>query len=60
MLEVRNIFKTYEGKPLLSGISFSVAKGETICLLGASGSGKSHFCGSSLDWNILNAGIIFV
>ncbi len=41
MLEVRNIFKTYENKPLLRGISFSVAQGETICLLGASGSGKS-------------------
>lgn len=41
MLEVRNIFKTYEGKPLLKDISFTVAEGETICLLGASGSGKS-------------------
>ena len=41
MLEVRNIFKTYEGKPLLNNISFMVAESETICLLGASGSGKS-------------------
>ncbi|NPV86678.1 MAG: ABC transporter ATP-binding protein [Anaerolineae bacterium] len=41
MLEVRNIHKTYEGRPLLCGVSFSVDVGETVCLLGASGSGKS-------------------
>ncbi|MBV6452743.1 MAG: Spermidine/putrescine import ATP-binding protein PotA [Anaerolineales bacterium] len=41
MLEVQNIFKSYEDKPLLNGISFTIAEGETVCLLGASGSGKS-------------------
>lgn len=41
MLELRDIYKTYEGQPLLRGISFTVDKAETICLLGASGSGKS-------------------
>ena len=41
MLEITHLHKTYEGQPLLKGISFSLAAGETICLLGASGSGKS-------------------
>jgi len=41
MLEVKDIYKTYEGKPLLQGISFRLERGETICLLGSSGSGKS-------------------
>lgn len=41
MLEVNDIWKDYEGQPLLRGISFTVARGETVCLLGASGSGKS-------------------
>ena len=41
MLELRDIFKTYNNQPLLRGISFSVDEGETVCLLGASGSGKS-------------------
>jgi ABC-type Fe3+/spermidine/putrescine transport system ATPase subunit len=41
MLEVHEIHKTYEGQPLLRGVSFSVGQGETVCLLGPSGSGKS-------------------
>lgn len=41
MLELCHLSKTYEGKPLLSDVSFTVAEGETVCLLGASGSGKS-------------------
>jgi len=41
MLEVSDVFKNYEGKPLLDSISFKVGEGEAICLLGVSGSGKS-------------------
>ncbi len=41
MLSVKNIEKTYEGKPLLKKVSFEVKHDETVCLLGASGSGKS-------------------
>ena len=41
MLQVEKIFKTYEGKSLLRGVSFSVGQNETVCLLGPSGSGKS-------------------
>ncbi len=41
MLEVLNILKSYEGMPLLRGVSFTVSQDETVCLLGPSGSGKS-------------------
>ena len=41
MLTVENIEKSYEGKPLLNKISFTVKEDETVCLLGSSGSGKS-------------------
>jgi ABC-type Fe3+/spermidine/putrescine transport system ATPase subunit len=41
MLEIRDIWKSYEGQPLLNGVSFGIQAGETVCLLGRSGSGKS-------------------
>ena len=41
MLELRDIHKSYDGQPLLRGISFRVGRDETVCLLGPSGSGKS-------------------
>lgn len=41
MLELTDIHKSYENQPLLTGISFTVAEGESVCLLGPSGSGKS-------------------
>lgn len=41
MLSVKNLYKEYENQPLLQGVSFEVQQGETICLLGRSGSGKS-------------------
>jgi spermidine/putrescine transport system ATP-binding protein len=41
MLTLTSLTKSYENKPLLKGISFTVSPGEVVCLLGASGSGKS-------------------
>ena len=41
MLRVEDIFKDYDNKPLLKGITFEVQEGELVCLLGSSGSGKS-------------------
>ncbi len=41
MLELRDIVKSYNNEPLLSGVSFEVHEHEILALLGASGSGKS-------------------
>ncbi|HUG34154.1 MAG TPA: ABC transporter ATP-binding protein [Anaerolineales bacterium] len=58
MLEVRDLFKTYEGKPLLNGVSFTVAEGETVCLLGESGSGKSTILRMIAGLELPDAGVI--
>lgn len=41
MLQVSNIHKSYDGKPILVGVSFDLDRAEVISLLGPSGSGKS-------------------
>lgn len=41
MLELRDIAKQWDHRPLLDGVNLRVAPGETVALLGASGSGKS-------------------
>ena len=40
-VELRNIRKTYEGRAVLSGASLSIRRGETMVVLGPSGTGKS-------------------
>ena len=41
MLEVRHLYASYGGPDVLHDISFSVPKGQIVCLLGANGAGKS-------------------
>jgi len=41
VLKVENLRKSFDGKEVLSGISFSIEKGEVIAVIGPSGSGKS-------------------
>jgi len=41
VLHVEAITSRYGGIPVLNGVSLTVAKGETVCVLGANGAGKS-------------------
>lgn len=40
-LEVKHVSKSFDGKPVLSGISIELHRGELVCLLGVSGGGKT-------------------
>lgn len=40
-LEVRNLSKMFDGKPVLEDVSITLNRGELVCLLGISGGGKT-------------------
>lgn len=40
-LEVKNVSKSFDGKPVLKDISIELNQGELVCLLGVSGGGKT-------------------
>ncbi|MEM0466029.1 MAG: amino acid ABC transporter ATP-binding protein [Candidatus Thermoplasmatota archaeon] len=41
MLEVKEIYKSYNGNAILRGISFTMERGQTTVIIGPSGTGKS-------------------
>ncbi len=51
VLEMQHVSKSFDGTVVLQDFSLSVSKGEVVCILGPSGSGKSSLlrCASLLD-----------
>ncbi|MFD1608467.1 ABC transporter ATP-binding protein [Oceanobacillus luteolus] len=43
MIKVKNLHKSYHGKPVLKGLDFQANKGEIIGVIGKNGAGKSTF-----------------
>lgn len=41
LIEFKNVVKTFGDKTILDGVSFTVNEGETFCVIGGSGTGKS-------------------
>ena len=43
IIQVRGLKKNFEGQSVLKGIDIDINKGDVLCVIGASGSGKSTF-----------------
>lgn len=61
MIDVKNLFFSYSSdQPLLSGLTFSIKKGEFVALLGANGAGKSTLLKLLLGFLTADSGSITI
>jgi phospholipid/cholesterol/gamma-HCH transport system ATP-binding protein len=58
MIEVKDIYKSFDGKEVLKGVSTSFEKGKTNLIIGRSGSGKTVFVKCMLGLHIPEKGDI--
>ena len=58
MIEVENLYKQFNGQPVLKGISTTFEKGKTSMIIGQSGSGKTVLLKCLLGLHIPEEGII--
>ncbi|HAH63513.1 MAG TPA: amino acid ABC transporter ATP-binding protein [Treponema sp.] len=43
MIEIKDIYKSFNGNTVLDGVSVSIGKGDVVAIIGPSGTGKSTF-----------------
>ena len=60
LLEVRDLYKSFDSLAVLKGISFSMEQGETLSIIGPSGGGKTTLLRCLNFLEIPSAGKIFV
>ena len=60
MIEFRNVTKSFNDEVVLRNVSFTISRGETKVILGASGSGKSTILKLILGFIRTDSGLIFV
>jgi len=58
MLALQNIYKTFEGKPVLTDVNLRIPKGATHALIGSSGSGKTTLLRITLGLIPLDLGYV--
>jgi sulfonate transport system ATP-binding protein len=59
-VEVRELRKSFDGREVLAGLDITVAHGEFVAMLGASGSGKTTFLRILSDLESADDGIVRV
>ena len=60
MLEAKGIKKSFGKLEILKGIDFSIARGESIAIIGPSGSGKSTFLRSLINLEKIDGGDLLI
>lgn len=60
MLEAKGIKKSFGKLEILKGIDFSIARGESIAIIGPSGSGKSTFLRSLINLEKIDGGDLVI
>ncbi len=60
MVRAENVYKSFGRSPVLNGVSLTVERGETVCVMGPSGSGKSTFLRCIHHLETIDAGRIYV
>jgi len=60
MIRLENLCKTYSGKPVLQGVSFRLAEGESLVVLGPSGCGKTTLLRLAAGLELPDAGEVYL
>ena len=60
MIELKNIYKSFEGKDVLRGVNLKVKKGDSVVVIGGSGSGKSVLLKHIIGLLIPDSGTVII
>ncbi len=58
LIKAEDLSLSYDGKPVISSLSFDIRRGDYVCIIGENGSGKSSLIGAILGLNKPSGGKI--
>ncbi len=60
IIQIKNVSKSFDGRPILKKVSLEVNSGQCVGLLGPNGSGKSTLYGCIIGQYKVDSGSIFL